>query len=40
MVYDTGNGASIQKLPEKSQLSGKKDSEYYCWKLRKKKVKH
>ena len=24
MVYNTGNGASLQKLPEKSQISGKK----------------
>ena len=35
MVYNTGNGASLQKLPDKSQISGKR-----CWKLRKKKVKH
>ena len=34
MVYNTGNGASFQKLPDKSQISGKR-----CWKLRKKKVK-
>ena len=24
MVYNTGNGASLQKLPDKSQISGKK----------------
>ena len=23
MVYNTGNGASLQKLPNKSQISGK-----------------
>ena len=34
MVYNTGNGASLQKLPDKSQISGKG-----YWKLRKKKVK-
>ena len=34
MVYNTRNGASLQKLPDKSQISGKR-----CWKLRKKKVK-
>ena len=32
--YNTGVGASLQKLPDKSQISGKR-----CWKLRKKKVK-
>ena len=32
MVYNTGNGASLQKLPDKSQISGKR-----CWKLRKKR---
>ena len=26
MVYNTGNGASLQKLPDKSQISGKKDA--------------
>ena len=34
MVYNTGNGASLQKLPDKSHISRKR-----CWKLRKKKVK-
>ena len=34
MVYNTENGASLQKLPGKSQISGKRS-----WKLRKKKVK-
>ena len=34
MIYHTGNGASFQKLPVKSQISGKRS-----WKLRKKKVK-
>ena len=34
MVYNTGNGASFQKLPDKSQISGKR-----CWKLRKKESK-
>ena len=24
MIYNTGNGASIQKLPDKSQISGKR----------------
>ena len=24
MVYNTGNGASLQKLPDKSQISGKR----------------
>ena len=24
MVHNTGNGASLQKLPDKSQISGKK----------------
>ena len=24
MVYDTENGASLQKLPDKSQISGKR----------------
>ena len=37
MVYNTENEASLQKLPDKSQISRKR---YYCWKLRKKKVKH
>ena len=27
MVYNTGNGASLQKLPDKSQISGKKKLE-------------
>ena len=39
MVYNTGNRTSLQKLPDKSQISGKRYSGYYCWKLRKKKVK-
>ena len=34
MVYNTGNGVSLQKFPDKSQISGKR-----CYKLRKKKVK-
>ena len=34
MVYNTENGASHQKLPDKSQISGKR-----CWELGKKKVK-
>ena len=34
MVYNTENGASLQKLPDKSQISGKR-----CWKLRKKESK-
>ena len=38
MVYNTKNGASLHKLPEKTQISGK-DSGYYCWKLRQKEVK-
>ena len=35
MVYNTENGASLQKLSGKSQISGKRQvpSEYYCWKL-------
>ena len=24
MVYNTGNGTSLQKLPDKSQISGKR----------------
>ena len=24
MVYNTGNGSSLQKLPDKSQISGKR----------------
>ena len=39
MVYNSEIGASLQTLQDKSQISGK-DSEYYCGKLRKKKVKH
>ena len=42
MFYNTENGASLQKLPE-SQIKNKfheKDSGYYCWKLRKTKLKH
>ena len=39
MVYNSEIGASLQKLQDKSQISGK-DSGYYCGKLRKKKVKH
>ena len=31
MVYNIENGASLQKLPDKSQISGKRY--YYCWKL-------
>ena len=34
MVYNTGNEVSPQKLPGKSQISGKR-----CWKLLEKKVK-
>ena len=34
MVYNTGNGASLQKLPDKSQISGKRYQ-----KLRKKESK-
>ena len=26
MVYNTGNGASLQNLPDKSQISGKRQS--------------
>ena len=39
MVCNTENGASLQKLPDKSHISGK-DSGYYCWKWRKKIGKH
>ena len=35
MVNNTGNGASPQKLPDKSQILGK-----MCWELREEKVKH
>ena len=34
MVYNTGNEASLQKLPDKSQILGKRS-----WELKKKKVK-
>ena len=34
MVYNTGNGASLQKLPDKSQISGKRS-----WELKKKESK-
>ena len=37
MVYNSEIGASLQKLQDKSQISGK-DSGYYCGKLRKKKL--
>ena len=39
MVYNTGNEASFRndKINHKFQEN---DSEYYCWKLRKKKIKH
>ena len=37
MVCNTQNGASQQKLRDKSQIPGKRllasDSGYYCWKL-------
>ena len=33
MVYNTGNGSSLQKLPDESHIL--EDSGYYCWKLRK-----
>ena len=39
MVYNTENGALLQKLPDKLQIQ-EKGSGYYCWELRKKKVKH
>ena len=40
-VYNTENGALLQKLPDKLQISGKRwVSEYCCRKLRKWKVKH
>ena len=32
MVYNTENGASLQKLSDKSQIS-ENNSGYYCWKL-------
>ena len=35
MVDNTGNGTSLQKLPDKSQISGKRS-----WRLTKKKVKY
>ena len=34
MVYNTGNEASLQKLADKSQISGKRS-----WELKKTKVK-
>ena len=40
MVYNTENRASLQKLPVVNHKFQEKDSGYYCWKLRKKKVKH
>ena len=27
VIYNTGNGASLQKLPDKSQISGKRSWE-------------
>ena len=39
MVYNTENGASLQILPDKLQIR-EKGNGYYCWELRKKKVKH
>ena len=39
MVYNAENGASLQKLPDKSQTSGN-NCGCNCWKLKKKKVKH
>ena len=32
MIYNTENGVSLQKLPDKAQISGKR-----CWKLKKRK---
>ena len=44
MVYKTENKASLQKLPNKLAANFMKKrhsaSGCYCWKLRKKKVKH
>ena len=40
MVYNTGNGASLQKLLDKTQNSGRQwILQYYCWKLKKKESK-
>ena len=38
MVYNTENGASLQKLPDKSQTSGN-NCGCNCWKLKKKESK-
>ena len=38
MVCNTENETSLQKLPDKLQISGKRNWNY-CWKLREKKVK-
>ena len=37
MVFNTENGVSLQKLPDKSQISGKRY--HYFWKLRQKESK-
>ena len=40
MAYDTLNGASLQKLPDKSQISGKKIVGIIAGNWKKKKLKH
>ena len=39
MIYNTENEASLQKLPDKSQISGKRQS-ILLLEIEKKKVKH
>ena len=38
MVYNTENGASLEKLPDNHKFQ-EKDSGYYCWKLKKNESK-
>ena len=40
MIYNTGNGASFRNHQINHKLQEKDSGYYYCWKLRKKKVKH
>ena len=40
MVYNTEHGASLQELPPDNNKFLENNKGYYCWKLRKGKVKH
>ena len=40
MVYNAGNGTFRNYQINPNHKFQEKDSGYYCWKLRKKKVKH